>query len=623
MHEDESDDDFGADEEVNAPVSAKETEKEKEYDDEMAPRVQEGAEYMDERARKLQEHNAVLLEQVELRDDEIERLKKELDHYQRVVPGTDAASAKILELAKKNRNLTVALESSKARCGRLEKENKEIKEAVQRLKASKKRSGGPSSSYSGSDLHPDSGDMEKESSRKRPVSASERAQHERALTKMREFEMQVEVLKIENMKMRVVLKREVGDGVDISKIMEEGSNWRGRSEKIALLKAKLKDYRRRLEKYEEQLTAMTTTDTSMYHGVEDLGEEHDESSESRLLMTLAQQQVARKRLQEEQGGGVVDFDDRHRHDLEESSRQMRMDMDALVEQNKEKDRMIGEHKKLLEAQSARISNLEAYTGTLKGKISVLLKKTENDDKLITAMRAELKAGKAHPSRPPRKLPQGTKASSTSAQSEKTISSLLKQVEDLSEKNESLELEVQRLKRLRRHSGASDDAALLMEDNEALKKHVERLQQECSELRNRIVVSSRPNTAPLDGLSHEELIDKLSIQEDEIQALHTTISSMDKSRQEELQLYEKLLAQYRDKLDRASEEGELGGETEKGSPKPQSEVEIDAKVLELQKENEILRIEVREIKRRYNALMTQQQYGGKDSDFDEDDDGDDK
>jgi hypothetical protein len=114
------------------------------------------------------------------------------------------------------------------------------------------------------------------------------------------------------------------------------------------------------------------------------------------------------------------------------------------------------------------------------------------------------------------------------------------------------------------------------------------------------------------------MDKVSIQEDEIQALHTSISSMEKSRDEELQLYEKLLAQYRDKLDRAAESGELVGETEKGSPMPPTDGDIDEKAQELQKENEILRIEVREIKRRYNALMTQQQYGGRGSDFDDDD-----
>jgi hypothetical protein len=39
-----------------------------------------------------------------------------------------------------------------------------------------------------------------------------------ALTKMREFEIHMEVLKIENMKMRVVLKREIGEDVDLSKV---------------------------------------------------------------------------------------------------------------------------------------------------------------------------------------------------------------------------------------------------------------------------------------------------------------------------------------------------------------------------------------------------------------------
>jgi hypothetical protein len=83
------------------PIGAKATEDDHVYDDGKKEETGEREERVDDRTKKLQEHNLVLLEQVELRDDEIERLKKELDHYRRVVPGTDPASAKILELAKK------------------------------------------------------------------------------------------------------------------------------------------------------------------------------------------------------------------------------------------------------------------------------------------------------------------------------------------------------------------------------------------------------------------------------------------------------------------------------------------------------------------------------------------
>lgn len=47
-------------------------------------------------------------------------------------------------------------------------------------------------------------------------------------------------------KLQRVLAKEVGENVSLDKILEEGSGWRGRAQKIALLKANVRDLKAEL-----------------------------------------------------------------------------------------------------------------------------------------------------------------------------------------------------------------------------------------------------------------------------------------------------------------------------------------------------------------------------------------
>ena len=178
--------------------------------------------------------------------------------------------SKIVEMARKNRSLTLAVEKEKAEKARL----------VTELKAARAGTGrAPGVLHAGApneDGTPRTESQIEKACREvvaEAAKAAEDASKERAewKEKAREASARAErdagryhTVRAENDRLRAIIKREVGDDkVDFSKLeksLEAAGGWRGRAREIATLRHKVQRLRDRLELYEdgEQLSVTST-----------------------------------------------------------------------------------------------------------------------------------------------------------------------------------------------------------------------------------------------------------------------------------------------------------------------------------------------------------------------------
>ena len=153
-----------------------------------------------------------------------------------------------------------------------------------------------------------------------------------------------------------LLEREIGECVDINELSKETSNWKGRSQKIELLKSQVKKLK---SGFGAEGSVMTDGGMSMI-------------SENTVFT------------------GKITHAERN---LSKLNAQKKEDVDKLKYQIEEMKEEITELKKKYKGAMARRDTLETQMKTVKTdfgmKIKMLLDKTENDDKLISMLKQEI------------------------------------------------------------------------------------------------------------------------------------------------------------------------------------------------------------------------------------------
>ncbi|KAJ3257017.1 Coiled-coil domain-containing protein 13 [Boothiomyces macroporosus] len=267
-----------------------------------------------------------LRREMKAKDVEIKSLRKELldgistvaleDTISDSLQNSNAQNAKIIELAKKARRLTVQYEKEKTKNIML----------LARIK----------------ELENPQVDEDKAVSSSKPTDNSMKEKLFYSMRKLEEERMHNQTLKQEVRNLTRILQREVGDTVPTDQLLKGETNWKGRSEQIIILKEKIKELQKRLQ------------------------------NETKANSPIPRESMAKPNKME----------DLKRKDLER----------ALSEAEKYKSDYI-ELKKRVDGMQSRIKILEFDNKEYRSKIKILLDKSENDDKLITALKQELKKQK--------------------------------------------------------------------------------------------------------------------------------------------------------------------------------------------------------------------------------------
>eukprot|EP00698_Gefionella_okellyi_P007215 TRINITY_DN1753_c0_g1_i1.p1 TRINITY_DN1753_c0_g1~~TRINITY_DN1753_c0_g1_i1.p1 ORF type:complete len:513 (+),score=125.54 TRINITY_DN1753_c0_g1_i1:189-1541(+) len=241
-----------------------------------------------------------------------------------------------MELVKKNKSLTLQVEKEKTRAAR--------------AMAGLAQASAPSTAQATSRTRAE----------EPPVDESEimrqnrelKLAHDKMSLKLNEYRQQFVQVKADLQKTQRALLREVGEDIPLAKILDEGTNWRGRAQTIQILKSKLKEAQRN--------APLLTLDGTPRFGVEE-----------------------RERSER------IGFEEQARNELAVARRERAQEFEHINAELEVKTQELEKLKMKTERAVLRASSLEKQHNELRGKIQIMLEKSANDDLLVDALKAEL------------------------------------------------------------------------------------------------------------------------------------------------------------------------------------------------------------------------------------------
>ncbi|KAG2375111.1 hypothetical protein C9374_010115 [Naegleria lovaniensis] len=605
------------------------------------------------------EVSKALLEEIEAKDVEIRELKdlvEELRTCNRDIETLfsddsedmmELRDKKLIEIAKKNKNIIVKLNKEKARVVALTQQLQKLQSITSQktpvtnnnnIRHFTSKNVKETSSSVNTSTNGDTDEDGDDETLKMMNQFKEKAiANEKRVKMLRE---QGEKYKTENMKLRALIQKEVGEDVQIDSLLNNSEGFRGRAQQIYLLKIKVKDLQTKIDQFshspQPNSSCTSVNSTTVSPNMET----------SSTISTLSS----------------VSVDERQRKAIEKLEQERKAELFDLKKELSEKNEEIKQVKGKLEASVARCKNLEKSYNEMKAKQTRMLEKTENDNKYIALLKAELDQAKKKGL---------TKSGSTtnvtsSPQQEQEIKKLTKELEQKEEiirylKNELQTTSKKALESMQLSLLSSTDikqAGIVDKsgDEEAKLKltistiEVEKLrelkkmsQQKIMELEqklleaNEMLLKERMTNAELERKCHQfmkgekpifeaitnpQLEDEIAILRDENEALKQTIEHSKRAKEEEIKSYldiidsqkrnyETYIGTLKEKLSSVSSKStDTLPSIRQSSPQPPPLSKDDEKSSsnesKLLEENEQLKKQLSEIKNMYNSLAFSQQ-----------------
>ncbi|XP_071416292.1 coiled-coil domain-containing protein 13 isoform X3 [Pithys albifrons albifrons] len=195
-------------------------------------------EKLQDQLREVRDENCRLYKLVAEKDFEIKQLQKKVQEDRLALAGTsdlagDVAAAKIVELAKKNREITAESESERAKVKQLNHKVKELERELQAAVEKIHSLGGAAEGIKKSTLKMLEGNLAE--------SPEVKALQEKLNTanfKVMEYRNQLQSSKQELKMTQKLLANEIGEDVNIQSLLANSGSWRGRAQQILVLQNK-------------------------------------------------------------------------------------------------------------------------------------------------------------------------------------------------------------------------------------------------------------------------------------------------------------------------------------------------------------------------------------------------
>ncbi|XP_069585361.1 coiled-coil domain-containing protein 13 isoform X2 [Ranitomeya imitator] len=298
--------------------------------------------------RELQDENGRLHKLLKEKDFEIRHLRRKVEESKMALTGTaglagDVAATKIVELSKKNRELSSEMESEKSKVRQLNNKVKALERELQNANLAENfgKNAGPGLKVSHSaEVTPDSSEL-------KAVQEKLAA----ANLKLSEYRNQIQTTRQELKMAHKVLVSEVGEEVTISQLLSSAGGWRGRAQQILALQGRVRELETQLGQARSPVSELS------------LEEEMLGISVPKRFAAQEKNLIRIRNLEKER---------------KETLERLTGEHDALKKEHEEL-------KKKLDGSKARNKSLCNELKTLKMQAATLLEKGKHDDELIDAL----------------------------------------------------------------------------------------------------------------------------------------------------------------------------------------------------------------------------------------------
>ena len=283
--------------------------------------------------KKLKEKN----NQLEILKNQLENIKGKQNNILDSIKNSkssDIKDKKLIDLVKKNQDLSLKIERHKLKESNLSKQLTETEKKLTEAKT----------------------EMENlEKNKNIPVDKLELNSLKKSLKQseshLSDVRNKLQLTKEENIKLNILLKREVGDSFDINRALTDKNYFKPRAEIIEGLKAKVKQ----LEKIIQVNNMQNSTNTNQNTGI------------NLPLIPTSANMIPYSQYKKE------------REEMQFTIDKAKKDLNSLTEQNS----------KLKSRRNVLEKELKSQKEQLTDKIKILIEKSDNDEKLITALKNEL------------------------------------------------------------------------------------------------------------------------------------------------------------------------------------------------------------------------------------------
>ncbi|XP_025928011.1 coiled-coil domain-containing protein 13 isoform X2 [Apteryx rowi] len=316
-------------------------------------------EQLQDQLREVRDENGRLYKLVREKDFEIKQLQKKIQEDKLALSGTsglagDIAATKIVELAKKNREITAETESEKAKVKQLNNKVKELERELQTAMGKIHSLGGGDSGIKQSTLKMIEGNLAE--------SPEVKALQEKLTTanfKVMEYRNQLQSTKQELKMTQKLLANEVGEDVNIQSLLTASGSWRGRAQQILVLQGKVRELENRLSQNKSRTSSTEIDDEFLA-----LTDPRKLSAQEKNLLKIRSLEKEKKEVLESQ---------------QKQMQEILMHLSQQDEKNKESQQMPGQHlnteaqkqsflieqlKQMVAEREAKVKELEEEIGQL-------------------------------------------------------------------------------------------------------------------------------------------------------------------------------------------------------------------------------------------------------------------
>ncbi len=310
-------------------------------------------------------------------DDTKKRQKEILDAISKEQT-TEVKDKKLIELAKKNQEFKLQIEKFKLKEKEYEKKITDLSFEIQNLNLinlnTEKNININNNNYSNNDIETSSGNNISEFKKKLKASDA----------KIADIRNKLQLTKEENSKLNILIKREIGENIDLDKALKDKNYWKGRSEIIERLKTKIKILESQIFSSGNNLNPNISSNNLS------IISEEGKSSTSNIITNNLNLNLPKGNLNGKSITSTVNNPSLYQEYKREKEK-LTCEIDKFKEEN---TKITTDYNRVKLRKEALEKEIKQQKEDLTSKIKILLEKSDNDEKLLLALNRELeKKGK--------------------------------------------------------------------------------------------------------------------------------------------------------------------------------------------------------------------------------------